>query len=78
MAQRQLKAADWKDVSTDEAYKLSQAEFKGMVIQSLQDIREDIKNIQQDAKVRNWITFGVGSLAGIIASTLTSLGMKHG
>lgn len=77
MTQRQLKAADWKDISTDEAYKLSQAEFKGMVLQSLQDIREDIKDLQQDAKIRNWITFGIGSLAGIITSILTSLGMKH-
>lgn len=74
---KQLTIQDWKNVSTDEAYKLSQAEFKGMVIQSLQDIREDIKEIQQDAKVRNWITFGIGGVAGLLASALTALGLKH-
>lgn len=75
--QKQLKASDWKDISTDDVYKLSMSEFRGATIQALQDIREDIKEIQQDAKVRNWITFGIGGISGLIASALTSLGMKH-
>lgn len=77
MRQKQLKRKDWQEISTEDVYKLSMSEFKGTTIQALQDIREDIKDIQQDAKVRNWITFGIGGLAGIIASILTALGMKH-
>ncbi len=75
--QRQLKAVDWKDISTDDAYQLSMSEFKGTTIQALQDLRDDVRELKQDAKVRNWITFGIGGLAGLIASLLTVLGMKH-
>jgi hypothetical protein len=77
MAQRQLHASDWKDISTDEAYRLSVAEFRGMVLQSLQDIRGDIKDIQQDTKIRSYITFATGGLAGIITSLITLLTIKH-
>lgn len=77
MKQKQLKRKDWQEISTEDVYKLSMSEFKGTTIQALQDIREDIKDIQNDAKIRNWITFGIGGLAGIIASTVTALGMKH-
>lgn len=73
---RQLKASDWKDISTDDAYKLSMSEFKGITTQALQDIREDIKDLQQDAKVRNWITFGIGALSATITSILLNLGIK--
>lgn len=75
--QKQMKAADWKNITTDNAYQLSMSEFKGTTIQALQDIREDIKDIQQDANVRNWITFGIGGLAGLISSLITVLGLKH-
>lgn len=75
--QKQLKASDWKDISTDDVYQLSMSEFKGATIQALQDIREDIKELQQDAKVKNWITFGIGGISGLIASVITSLGFKH-
>ncbi len=75
--QRQLKVSDWKDITTDDVYQLSMSEFKGATIQALQDLREDIKELKQDARVRNWITFGIGGLSGLIASVITSLGMKH-
>jgi hypothetical protein len=75
--QKQLRASDWKDISTDEAYRLSVAEFRGMVIQSLQDIREDIKNMQQDSKITRWITFGIGGAGGMLISVLTALGFKQ-
>ncbi len=75
--QKQLKPSDWQEVSTDEAYKLSVAEFRGMVLQSLQDIRGDIKDIQMDAKIRGYITFAIGGVAGIVTSVLANLGMKH-
>lgn len=75
--QKQLKTSDWKNITTDDAYQLSMSEFKGITTQALQDIREDIKELKQDAKVRNWITFGIGGLSGLIASIITSLGMKH-
>ncbi len=75
--QKQLKTVDWKDISTDDAYQLSMSEFKGTTIQALQDLRDDVRELKQDAKVRNWITFGIGGLAGLIASLLTLLGMKH-
>ncbi len=74
---RQLKTVDWKDISTDDAYQLSMSEFKGTTIQALQDLRDDVRELKQDAKVRNWITFGIGGFAGILASVLTALGMKH-
>ncbi len=75
--QKQLNVEDWKKLTTDDAYQLSISEFKGATIQALQDIREDIKEIKQDAKVKNWITFGIGGAAGMLISVLTALGMKH-
>ncbi len=74
---RQLQAKDWQDISTNEAYRLSVAEFRGMVLQSLQDIRGDIKDIQQDTKIRSYITFAVGGIAGVVTSLITILTTKH-
>ena len=68
---------DWEDISTDQAYKLSMSEFKGTMIQSLQDIRQDINDIKQDQKVMRWISFGLGGIAGIITSVLTQFQGKH-
>lgn len=77
MADESIDTSNWKDISTEQAYKMTMAEFKGATIQALQDMKDDIKEMQQDAKVRNWITFGIGSLSGLIAAIITSLGMKH-
>jgi hypothetical protein len=75
--QKQLRASNWKNISTDDVYQLSMSEFKGATIQALQDIREDIKDIKKDAQVRGWISFGIGGAAGLIASILTTIGTKH-
>lgn len=75
--QQQLQTSDWKDISTDEAYRLSLAEFKGTTIQALQDLKQDIAEIKHDNSVRNYITLSIGGIAGIAASILTSLGMRH-
>ena len=67
MTQKQLKPEDWQTLSTDEAYKLSVAEFRGMVLQSLQDIREDIKEIKVDRNIRSWINYGISGVIGLAA-----------
>ena len=43
MPETQKTTMDWNQITTDEAYRLSQAEFKGMTIQALQDLKEDIR-----------------------------------
>ena len=72
--QSQMRTSDWKSISTDEAYRLSQAEFKGMVTQALQDIRRDISaldnkigGMQTDQRIRNYINMGIAGMSGIIA-----------
>ena len=37
---------DWNNITTEEAYRLSQAEFRGMTIQALKDIRCDIQELK--------------------------------
>ena len=37
---------NWNEITTEEAYRLSQAEFKGMTMQALKDIREDIQELK--------------------------------
>tara|TARA_Y100000310_G_scaffold313745_1_gene362464 strand:+ start:269 stop:568 length:300 start_codon:yes stop_codon:yes gene_type:complete len=44
---------DWHKIENGEALRLSQAEFKGMTIQALQDIRDDIAEIKDEMKTIN-------------------------
>lgn len=57
-------------INSEEAYRMSQAEFKGMVIQSLKDIREDIADIKTQNNVVKWISFGIAGLTGLVSSLI--------
>lgn len=57
-------------ISSEDGYKIANAEFKGMVIQSLKDIREDINEIKEQNNVTRWISFGIAGLAGIVSSIM--------
>lgn len=64
---KQLTTDQWKDISTDEAYKLSQAEFKGMALQAFQDIRNDIHEMKQERAITRYISFAIAGLTGILS-----------
>ena len=53
-----------EEITTEQTYKLSQAEFKGMVIQALSDIRSDIKEIKQDQANTRYIQMIVSGIVG--------------
>lgn len=58
-------------ITIDESYRMSQAEFKGMVIQSLKDIREDIGDLKQQNNISRWISMGIAGMAGIVSGVVT-------
>lgn len=58
------------EISKEDAYRMDQSEFKGMVIQSLKDIREDIAELKGQNNVSRWISMGVAGVAGIISGLL--------
>lgn len=58
---------DWNQITTDEAYRLSQAEFRGMTIQALKDIRSDIKDLQNYNTSSRYISMIIAGIAGIVS-----------
>ena len=66
---------DWNSISSGEAYRLKEAEFRGMVMQALKDIQNDIKEQNDDARVTRWISMSVAGASGVITSVLVSLGI---
>jgi len=70
LKQKQLNVNDWENISTNETYKLSIAEFKGMTIQALQDIRNDIKDIKQEHSITRYISMGIAGISGIVAGII--------
>lgn len=64
---------NWEQLTMDQAYKLSQAEFKGMVTQALQDIRDDVKTMQRNNANTHYIAMFLGGLSGIITSAIPQL-----
>lgn len=77
-----MKPKTWHEISNGTAYKLSVAEFKGMTIQALQDIRVDIIEIkgkveaidtrtianQNDISKAKGYAMGLGAVAGFLTS----------
>ena len=65
---------NWNEITTEEAYRLSQAEFKGMTMQALKDIREDIqesKGYNNNTRYISMILAGISGIAsGIFGSTM--------
>lgn len=58
---------NWDEITTNEAYMLSQAEFRGMVIQALSDIRSDIQELKADRNAKNYISYAVAAIVGAIS-----------
>jgi len=59
-----------EEITSEESYRMSQSEFKGMVVQSLKDIREDIAEIKGQNNMSRWISMGVAGLAGIVSGII--------
>jgi hypothetical protein len=62
-------------ITSEQAYRMSQSEFKGMVIQSLKDIREDISELKQQNNITRWISMGIAGIAGIVSGVVTKKGI---
>jgi len=62
------KLTDWNKITTDEAYRLSQAEFKGMSIQALQDLQRDVQELKNYNNNTRYISMGIAGISGIVAS----------
>ena len=60
----------WNEITSTEAYRLQNAEFHGMTIQALKDIREDIAEIKQQNNVTRWISMGIAGVAGILSGIM--------
>ena len=69
------KNKNWEDLNSNETYKLNMAEFRGMTIQALQNIKEDLKEVKQNqlnlqSQVNNQklIAMVMGGVAGVVAA----------
>ena len=60
----------WNEITSAEAYRLQNAEFHGMTIQALKDIREDIAEIKQQNNVTRWISMGIAGVAEILSGIM--------
>lgn len=69
-------------------YKLTMAEFKGQVIQSLKDIQREITELKAEQKSQykelndrlnnqRMLSACVGAVGGIITAAITALGIKR-
>lgn len=61
---------NWSEISNEEAFRLSQAEFRGMVIQALKDIRSDVNDMKQQNAITRYISIAIAGIAGIISGIL--------
>ena len=70
------KMANWNEITTDETFRLSQAEFKGMTIQALKDIRSDIKELQNYNTGSRYISMIIAGITGIVSGILGRYGVN--
>jgi len=62
----------WEDIKAAEAEALKKGEFQGTVMQALQDLRNDVKDLQVQSANKNLIQWGVSLLVGGIAGIFGS------
>lgn len=55
------------EITTEQALRLQNAEFKGMVIQALADIRNDIKEIKQEQSNQRLLQMLISGIVGGIS-----------
>jgi hypothetical protein len=67
MKRSQFDQSDWKDITTDEAYRLDNAKFQGMTIQALQDLRNDIDELKTQNNNKNIISYTISLVIGAVA-----------
>lgn len=58
---------NWSTITTEDQLKLSNAEFRGMVLQALTDIRDDIADIKQQNNITRYISFAISGATGVIS-----------
>jgi hypothetical protein len=63
------------EITSEEAYHMQNAEFRGMVIQSLKDIREDITDLKSQNNISRWVSMGIAGVAGIVSGVVTKKGL---
>ena len=61
---------NWDQISSEEAFRLSSAEFRGMTIQALKDIREDINDLKGYNNNSRYISMFIAGVAGIVSGIL--------
>jgi hypothetical protein len=64
--------AQWEELKKEEAYKLSMAEFKGTTIEALQQIRGDVRALQQNNTIKGYINYGISGIVGMVAGIFGS------
>ena len=62
----------WDQITSAEAYRLQNAEFRGMTIQALKDIREDIRGLQDYNNNTRFISMILAGIAGIASGIFGS------
>lgn len=67
MEDQQMTTTNWKEITSEEAYRLTMAEFKGAMIQAVQDLKEDVSEVKQQGNITRYISFAISGLSGIIA-----------
>ena len=57
----------WDDLKDSEAQAMKRGEFQGMVIQALNDIRNDVADLKTQNNITRYISFGIAGLSGIVS-----------
>ena len=65
-----MASSKWNELTNSQAFQLSQAEFKGMTMQALKDIKEDISQLQSYNNNSRYIAMVIAGIAGIVSGIL--------
>lgn len=68
---------EWMDITTEEAYRLSQAEFKGTVIQALKDINRRLDNLDSYNNNSRYISMIIAGISGIVSGVVGAFTIKN-
>lgn len=63
---------NWKELSNDQAYKLSMSEFKGATIQALKDIDSRVEKLESYNSNTRIISLALSGITGIVAGLFGS------
>lgn len=63
---------NWNEITTQEAFNLSQAEFRGVTLEALKDLKDDIQSMQRDKEIKGYINYFIAGVIGLLSGMFGS------